>query len=97
MMLQTRIRGRRWQEIRERILAVEPLCRSCAARGKVEPATVIDHIVPISKGGSPDASTNLRPLCNECHRDVTAAQFGQRQKHKVGIDGWPEKFAGLQR
>jgi 5-methylcytosine-specific restriction protein A len=64
----------------------------CAAKGKVELATIIDHIIPIAQGGSPDCPKNLRPLCNECHKEATAIQFGQKQKRKVGIDGWPEGF-----
>ena len=42
-----RLRGRRAVTQRLRRLRAEPLCRDCAARGRVELATVPDHIVPL--------------------------------------------------
>jgi 5-methylcytosine-specific restriction protein A len=56
----------------------------------VTPSTVPDHIVPLAKGGS-DADDNIRCLCADCHRDVTAEQFGYRKKPRIGLDGWPEE------
>lgn len=83
-----RVRGRRGVEQRRRRLAAEPLCRDCAAKGLVEPATVPDHIVPLALGGSDDDG-NIRCLCGPCHEKRTAEQFGQRQRQTIGLDGWP--------
>ncbi len=56
----------RWERIREIILAAQPLCQSCKARGMVVPATLVHHLTPLAQGGThhPD---NLRPLCTSCH------------------------------
>ncbi len=51
-------------------------------------AVEIDHEVPLAKGGTDDPA-NLRPLCADCHRDATRAQFGRRPKPRIGNDGWP--------
>lgn len=57
-----------WRKSRAVFLAKHPLCRECQARGKVEPATVVDHINP-HKGDMNvfwDVA-NWQALCKECH------------------------------
>lgn len=83
-----RLRGRKAVAQRARRLYAEPLCRDCAAKGRVTPSTVPDHIVPLTKGGSDDDS-NIRCLCADCHRDRTAEQFGHRKRQTIDADGWP--------
>jgi 5-methylcytosine-specific restriction protein A len=52
-------------------------------------ATVPDHIIPLSKGGSDDDS-NIRCICAEHHDKRTREQFGQKQaRATIGADGWP--------
>ncbi len=51
-------------------------CRSVALRARPfcpcgDHATEVDHIIPVSLGGTGDQS-NLRPLCHDCHRAETA-------------------------
>jgi 5-methylcytosine-specific restriction endonuclease McrA len=58
------------------------------AKGWVAVAVEIDHELPLAKGGTYDPA-NLRPLCADCHRDATRAQFGRRPKPRIGNDGWP--------
>ena len=84
-----RARGRRAVLQRQRRLAAEPLCRDCRANGLVVPATVPDHIIPLSRGGT-DRDDNVRCLCESCHRDRTAEQFGHRKVQRISADGWPE-------
>lgn len=72
-----RIRGRRGVALRKRRLANEPLCRLCKAEGKTRVATVPDHIEPLALGGE-DIDSNIRCLCADHHRQVTAEQFGHR-------------------
>lgn len=38
--------GYKWQQARKRHLASHPLCVMCQAAGRVEAATVVDHITP---------------------------------------------------
>jgi 5-methylcytosine-specific restriction protein A len=49
----------------------------------------VDHIIPLALGGT-DEDSNTRNLCKPCHDEVTAEQFGHRQKRAIGPDGWPE-------
>lgn len=73
-LLVKRPRGRIGAEQRARRLAAEPLCRDCLSAGMARPAEEIDHIVPLSKGGT-DEETNIRCLCKGCHAYRTRRDF----------------------
>lgn len=36
----------RWRKARDRFLMAHPLCAKCLENGRLERATVVDHIVP---------------------------------------------------
>lgn len=58
----------RWKRLRAAVLRAEPLCRHCAADGRPEPATDVDHIV--RHQGDPRRfwdARNLQPLCARHH------------------------------
>ncbi|GEB79233.1 hypothetical protein DDE01_06480 [Desulfovibrio desulfuricans] len=57
------------------MLREEPLCRACAAQGRITAATDVDHIVSRAQGGTDDRA-NLQPLCHACHSRKTAQQDG---------------------
>jgi 5-methylcytosine-specific restriction protein A len=82
--------GREHRKLRAQLLAQEPLCRMCAAKGKVRAATIADHITPIAKGGAVHDINNLQPVCPECHQDKSNADKGHRVKRRIARDGWPE-------
>ena len=83
--------GRQHVKLRAQLLQQEPLCRMCKAKGRLTPAAIADHIVPIAKGGAVHDITNLQPVCAECHQDKTNADQGKRVKVRIGPDGWPEE------
>jgi len=70
--------GYRWQQYRLRYLAKHPLCVMCEAAGRVEAATVVDHVVR-HEGDERlfwDA-TNHQALCKRCHD-------GAKQREEAG-------------
>jgi len=74
--------------LRARRLANEPLCRMCRDKGITRAATTPDHIKPLALGGT-DTDDNIRCLCADCHREVTAQEFGNKVVRETGLDGWP--------
>lgn len=74
----------RWQRARKAFLMGNPLCSHCKAEGRVEAATVVDHIQP-HRGD--DAlfwdRANWQPLCKAHHDTKTATEdggFGNRRR-----------------
>jgi 5-methylcytosine-specific restriction endonuclease McrA len=61
----------------------------CDAKGRVTPATELDHIIPLHKGGEDNDPDNWQGLCAECHKDKTAQDLGHKVKQQIGLDGWP--------
>ena len=57
--------GAEWQRIRRVFLRENPCCVLCG-----QPATDVDHIVPLSRGGTHDAE-NLQALCHSHHSQKT--------------------------
>ena len=67
-----------WRQIRAQVLAEEPLCRMCKARGLVVAATDVDHIIDSREDFSDDnRRENLQSLCHECHSIKTARDMGK--------------------
>lgn len=69
--------GAKWQRARAAYLLAHPLCVRCQAEGRVEPATVLDHIKP-HKGDQALFwdSGNWQALCKPCHDSKTASEDG---------------------
>lgn len=89
-----RLRGRAGQAQRKRRLArTDGLCERCDGKGLTVFATVVDHIIPLApEFGGLDIDENTRNLCDPCHLEVTAEQFGHAQPVKgkgIGRDGRP--------
>jgi 5-methylcytosine-specific restriction protein A len=61
---------RKWRAL---ILSLHPLCVHCLARGHLTPATVADHIKPLTKGGGWEIE-NGQGLCAACHNRKTVAE-----------------------
>ena len=86
-----RIRGRTLQRIRARVLANNPLCVRCEAKGRITIATQVDHIIALVNGGSDDKhdDSNRAGICDMCHIDKTAEDLGRTPKPVIGLDGYP--------
>jgi len=76
------VKGAAYDAARKALFAREPLCRSCAAVGRVTAATIRDHIKPLSQGGL-DVESNTQPLCTACH-DAKSEQ----EKRQGSKDSW---------
>lgn len=81
----------RWQRVRARQLASEPLCAYCDRRGKVTAATVCDHV-----NGHPAGETEemfwtgpFRSLCASCHSGTKALEERGKREKGCNVDGWP--------
>jgi 5-methylcytosine-specific restriction protein A len=72
-----------WQKLRKQVLREEPLCRRCLEQNppRVTPSDEVDHIIPLSKGGTHERS-NLQALDVECHRIKSAEEDGFTWKKK---------------
>ena len=88
----TRIRGREGQRLRRRRLArTDGLCEHCLAEGLITIATVVNHKLPLARGGH-DVDENTENLCARHDAVVTAQQFGKVEPVEakgVGRDGRP--------
>ncbi len=64
--------SRKWRNLRSIKLQMNPICEECERKGIITPAQMVDHIIPINKGGAPLDLTNLQSLCNRCHSAKSA-------------------------
>lgn len=75
-----------WRKLRAHVLAGEPLCRHCTARGLTVPATEIDHRDNNPANNDP---VNLCPLCRPCHSRKTAKDMGHNVRMGCDAQGKP--------
>jgi 5-methylcytosine-specific restriction protein A len=66
--------GARWRRYRIRYLMEHPLCINFEECHNV--TTVVDHIVPVNKGGTFWNPANHQPMCKNCHDRKTAKEDG---------------------
>ena len=79
-----------WKTLRAQVLAEEPLCRMCTARGLVVPATDVDHINNNTGDYTDDNRREaLQSLCHECHSRKTAAEMGKSVTWGCDVNGNP--------
>ena len=67
--------GPRWRRARAAYLACHPLCVPCKVAGRLEPATVVDHVA--AHRGDPVRfwdESNWQSLCKPCHDAKTARE-----------------------
>lgn len=82
-----RTSGRKLQRQRSALFTREPLCRVCREEGRVAPAVIRDHIIPLGENGSDD-DANIQPLCQDCSDAKT-----ERERLR-GVAGSRHRMAG---
>jgi len=76
-----------WQRLRRLKLKHQPCCEACLGRGWIEPASVVDHRVPISAGGSPyPPLEGLCSLCVPCHNGKSGSEQRGEDWSRRGCD-----------
>ena len=70
----------RWRTVRAAFLREHPLCRVCAAFGRVVAAVVVDHVVPVKDGGARFDTGNLQALCISDHNAKSARETARRRR-----------------
>ncbi len=78
----TGLSGRPWRRLRDQILRRDSYlcqCDECKRLGRLLPANEVDHVIPLSQGGS-DSPDNLRAINRDCHRAKT--QRESRAAHR---------------
>jgi 5-methylcytosine-specific restriction protein A len=81
----------RWEKARLTYLRHHPLCVICGKAGRIEAASVVDHIIP-HRGDQKLFwdQTNWQALCRPHHdRDKQAVEKGGKARQAIGQDGWP--------
>lgn len=65
-----------WRRIRLAHLRRNPICVECRGLGLAVPATDVDHVVALRRGGT-NAFSNLQSLCHVHHSRKTAREDGR--------------------
>jgi 5-methylcytosine-specific restriction protein A len=60
-----------WQRIRIQVINRDVFCVACRAKGLYSDIDDVDHIEPMSDGGSNYSMRNLQGLCKSCHSSKT--------------------------
>lgn len=77
--------GAAWRKLRAHVLACEPLCRHCTARGLTVVATEVDH----RNGPNDNRLESLQPLCKPCHSRQTMRDMGHNVAYGCDVNGRP--------
>lgn len=75
-----RLRGSAAVTRRERWLRLHPLCVECDKEGRVTAGDVVDHKVPLWKGGADSYESNGQTLCHAHHDAKTKAEAAERAR-----------------
>ena len=77
--------SKRWRALRNYFIQMNPLCSQCEGDGNGPTgAQCVDHIKPISMGGSMVSISNLQALCNSCHA-IKSGRESAEKRNKIKI------------
>lgn len=79
-VVQSIYNSKEWKMLRRKKLELNPECEQCLREDRITRATMVDHIVPIKKGGGVFSMSNLQSLCWNCHSRKSAKE-GSRWKN----------------
>jgi hypothetical protein len=79
----------RWRRKAKHQLRVEPLCRYCKELGRVRPAQVADHVVPVHGDWHRFWLGELQSLCKQCHDKVKRIEEEQGYRPGCDVHGFP--------
>ncbi len=71
--------SKRWRALRNYFIQKNPLCSKCKRGGQC-----VDHIKPITMGGSSVDIKNLQTLCNKCHA-IKSSKEGAEKRNNVKV------------
>jgi 5-methylcytosine-specific restriction endonuclease McrA len=77
-----------WRKRRAYQLQIEPLCRMCASRGVVMPATTVDHVEPHRGDWNKFRLDPVQSLCSKCHAEKYGIQL-RGYSGECDERGWP--------
>ena len=69
-----------WRMTRKFYIKANPLCEQCTREGRTTGGQMVDHIKPVSIGGSRLEQSNLQTLCNSCHNKKSANESVEYRK-----------------
>lgn len=75
--------SKEWTATRNAYISQHPICEDCLTRGIYTTATEVHHIKPLSDGGDPYDTHNLRSLCHACHMQTHGFKDNTRQRETV--------------
>lgn len=80
-----------WKQVRDKFRKANPMCAECARHNESRAGYVIDHIVPINKGGARLDPSNLQNLCAQCHQRKRG-----KERHGLTLNKQEETKHGTQ-
>ena len=78
-----------WQHRRKYQLMLKPLCEQCEREGRLEPATVVDHVIPHCGDYNKFRLGKLQSLCDRCHNSTKKLVEAHGFDTRIGADGMP--------
>ena len=73
--------SKRWRSLRNYFIQKNPICAQCKRDGNIKSSQCVDHIVPITMGGSPIDIKNLQSLCNSCHNSKSGKEAAEKRNN----------------
>ena len=73
--------SKRWRSLRNYFIQQHPICAQCERDGLIKGAQCVDHIIPITMGGSPVDTKNFQSLCNSCHAKKSGREAAEKRNN----------------